>query len=260
MRAGVASMRLPGGTCCRLTWPQSSVAPPTGSLNSRPLPVLSTAISAAAFPGGFSGADFADPDLPSRQKKSGHLANFVVPPNSNQYYESVGKSPLMLLPPKKDGQTMSFLPGQAPVNAIVKSSINGPTASATQIGPVVVGGIVQVSCWRCFLSDLPVRVVSSCAPVWHGRLWRSVCCFCVRLFFLWSAIHTGLMCWITPDKNNSKKVSAGTEWFLEMFSSEWFKVMHHLLIFAKFWFHFSVLNPRKNFQIQMDTFSHSTVA
>ena len=49
------------------------------------------------------------------------------------------------------------------------------------------------------------------------------------------------------------EISAGTEWFLEVFSSEWFKVIYYLLIFAKFGFQFFVLNPGKKCEIQMGT-------
>ena len=41
--------------------------------------------------------------------------------------------------------------------------------------------------------------------------------------------------------------------FFVVFSSEWFKVIYYLLMFAKFGFEFSVLNPRKKYQIKMDS-------
>ena len=48
--------------------------------------------------------------------------------------------------------------------------------------------------------------------------------------------------------------------FFQLFSPEWFQVIYCLLIFAKFRFQFSVWNPGKKCEIQMDTLNHSTVA
>ncbi|OQV13008.1 putative Serine proteinase stubble [Hypsibius exemplaris] len=132
MRAGVAGMRLPGGTCCRRSRSSTSQTSPPGTsqYNSRPLPVLATAINAAAFGG--EGADFADPDLMPRGRKkssSGHLVNFVVPPNAagTEQYGTGGKIPLKLLPPQKD--SISFLAGEAPVSFVTANkSVNGEKA------------------------------------------------------------------------------------------------------------------------------------
>ena len=48
--------------------------------------------------------------------------------------------------------------------------------------------------------------------------------------------------------------------FLNFFLRNNFKWFIALLIFAKFWFQFSVWNPGKKCEIQMNPLNHSTVA
>ena len=67
-------------------------------------------------------------------------------------------------------------------------------------------------------------------------------------------VHMGKF---SPGSYSLQGLSAGTQQFFQVFSSEWFSVMHHLLMFAKFGFQFSVLNPGKKYQIQMNTLNET---
>ncbi|XP_055333223.1 serine proteinase stubble-like [Paramacrobiotus metropolitanus] len=97
------SMRLPGGVCCRTKMSAASSADTmVNSQTSLFTPVTSGESSY----------------LPNSNRKSGHLVNFVQSPNSaGVHYAPGSKTPLIFTDPGKES-SVSYIPGEAPVNKI----------------------------------------------------------------------------------------------------------------------------------------------